>query len=154
MPNDTAKMQSWQFFHFVRKHLGRSVLYSIFGKKNARAVDYWCENPKFTAKAEKAYDPLQGVKDTIDLLDDHGHCDVVRAVLVYLAAGTSCELGNDPEINDLLPTVSDEILADFRAVAVLQSAIENCKHIDDVEQCKLEAIAEIERTVARYRQEM
>lgn len=154
MPNELAKMRSWQFFHFVRKHLGRSVLYSVFGKKNARAVDYWCEDPRFTAKPEKAYDPLQGIKDTIDLLDDRGHCDVVRSVLTYLAAGTSSDNGDEPVINELLPTLTDEILADFRAVAALQTAIESETDIEEIEILKRDAIAEIERTVARYIQDI
>ncbi len=154
MPKETPKMQSWQVFHFSRKYLTRSALYAIFGKKNARAVDYWCENPRYTAKSERAYDPLKGIKDLVDLLDDRGHCDLVRAVLAFLAAGTTCETGLFPQVVEPLPTVADEILADFRAVSSLQRAIEENYDLDEVEHCKQEAIAEIERTVARYRRDL
>lgn len=154
MPNETPKMQSWQVFHYARKYLTRSALYAIFGKKNARAVDYWCEDPRYTAKSEKAYDPLQGVKDMLEMLDDRGHCNVVRAALAFLAADTSCPIEGKQEIVEPLPNVSEEILADFRAVAALQRAIESSEALEEIERCMREAIAEIERTVARYRNDL
>jgi hypothetical protein len=153
MPNKTREMQSWQVFHFARKHLGRSVLYSIFGKKNARAVDYWCEDPRYTAKPEGAYDPIYGVKILLEALDDLAHCGTVRSALAYLASGTSAAADNVPEIVEPLPDISDEILADFRAVGELQRAIENKLDLTGVEHLMHEAIAELERTVACYQKE-
>ncbi|KJR97192.1 MAG: hypothetical protein VR65_24900 [Desulfobulbaceae bacterium BRH_c16a] len=150
MPNNAPKMQSWQVFHYARKHLSRSVLYAIFGKKNARAVDYWCENPRHTAKPDGAYDPIQGVRDLIEALDDQGHCDVVRATFSFLSAGTSCEIGKDPEVVHPLPTINEEILADFRAIAELQRAVESGAAVEEVGRIRLAAIAEIDRTIARY----
>lgn len=154
MPKNDTKMQSWQVFHFARKHLSRSVLYSIFGKKNARAVDYWCEDPRFTAKLEGAYDPLQGVKTLLETLDDQGHCGTVRAAFAYLAENTSVKCEYDQSIVEPLPTINEEILADFRAVAELQRAIENKSDIAGVEHLLLEAIADLERTVACYQKEL
>ena len=66
MAKEKANMRSWQVLHFARKHLGRSSLYAIFGRKNARTVDYWCEDPKYTGKEECAFDPIQGVKDLLE----------------------------------------------------------------------------------------
>lgn len=153
MAKEISKMQSWQVFHFARKHLTRSALYAIFGKKNARAVDYWCEDPRYTAKLEGAYDPLQGVKTLLETLDDHGHCGVVRSAIAYLAAGTSAATNNAQEIVEPMLNISEEILADFRAVAELQRAIEGKLDIAGVEQLLLEAIGELERTVACYQKE-
>ncbi|MGV0961834.1 MAG: hypothetical protein ACOYB1_18570 [Limnohabitans sp.] len=150
MPKETSKMQSWQVFHYARKHLGRSVLYAIFGRKNARAVDYWCENPLHTQKPDGAYDPMHGVKALVDTLDDHGHCDVVRSIFGYLSAGTSCDTGHTPEVTDLLPTVGEEMLADFRSISDLQRAIESGAPLEEVKMCRGLAIAEIDRTIARY----
>lgn len=154
MAKETAKMKSWQVFHFARKHLGRSTLYSLFGKKNARSIDFWCEDPLYTGKDDNAYDPLKGVKNLVDLLDDNGHCDTVRATLAYIAAGTSCDTGIDPAVVDPLPSIGDEILADFRAVATLQRSIEAGDDIELVVDLMRDAIAEIERTVARYRKDL
>lgn len=150
MPKTASKMQSWQIFHYARKHLGRSVLYAIFGKKNARAVDYWCEDPKYTNKPDGAYDPIQGIRDLLTALDDHGHTAVVKSACQYMTAETStgdeCPLG----LTDLLPSLEAEILADFRAVAAFQAAIESGADIRKIISAKELAIAEIERTVARY----
>lgn len=153
MAKESTKLQSWQVFHFARKHLTRSTLYAIFGKKNARAVDYWCEDPRYTTKLDGAYDPIQGVKSLLETLDDQGHCGVVRSAIAYMASGTSAGSDEVPEIVEPMPRLSDEILADFRAVAELQRAIEAKCDIAGVEHLLLDAIAELERTVACYHKE-
>jgi len=150
MPKKSGEMQSWQVFHCARKHLGRSVLYNIFGKRHARTVDLWCQDPRFTDKDAVSYDPLQGLRDLLSLLDDHGHVPVVRAALQYIAAGTSVECDHSGDCSDLLPTMAEEILADFRAVADLQRGIEAGMAAHAVNQLKAAAINEIERTVALY----
>jgi hypothetical protein len=150
MAKKTQEMQSWQVLHFARKHLGRNALYVVFGKKNSRIVDYWCENPKYTGKPDKAYDPIQGVKDLLEALDDAGHTTVVRSCINYLLSGTSLDNGDDPNIKDLLPTVNDEILADYRDVASLQEAIEQGMDIETVNERKNISIEELERTFAKY----
>lgn len=150
MPKEAPKMQSWQVFHYARKHLKASLLYAIFGKKNARAVDYWCENPEFTARPPESYDPIRGVKRLLESLDDHGHCAVVKSCINYLSAGTSACCDLSPQIEDLKATLAEEILADYSAVAALQAAIEGGHNIASIQRCKAAAIAEIERTVAHH----
>ena len=151
MAKEKQKMHSWQVFHFARKYLGRSVLYAVFGKKNARAVDYWCEDPKYTDKAEQAYDPIKGVKELLSPLDDHGHTAVVRACLDYLCEGTSLEeAAANPGVCELLPTLSEEKLADYTCLAEFQAAITRCDSYQEVNALKNGAIEEIERTFAKY----
>lgn len=154
MSKSASKLQSWQIFHFSRKHLGSSLLYTIFGRKNARAIDYWCQDPKFTAKADGAYDPIQGIKALVESLDDRGHCGVVRATMAYLSEGTSCSIDHDQKIIEPQATISAEILSDYRAVAEMQQAIEQGSDVIMVEKLLQEAIAELERTFARYKQDM
>jgi len=153
MPKNIDEMQSWQVFHYARKRLGRSVLYAIFGKRHARTVDLWCQDPRFTDKEAISYDPLQGLRDLLSLLDDHGHVPVVRAALQYLASGTSldCEQGGD--CSDLLPTLNEEILADYRAVADLQRGLEAGVAAHAANQLLAAAVNELQRTVAKYLQE-
>src|SRR3989339_2215662 len=117
MTNGKPKMQSWQVLHFARKHLGRSALYIIFGKKNARIVDLWCEDPKTTGKDEQAYDPIRGVNELLTALDDNGHTGVIRACLAYLRSGTSLDDDCLPAVTEPLPTLAEEELADYHAVA-------------------------------------
>jgi hypothetical protein len=143
-------MQSWQVLHYARKHLGRSILYSIFGKKNARAVDYWCEDPRFTAKDDGAYDPIHGVKALLEMLDDQGHCSTVRACVAYLIQGTSEGCGIEPAVVEMKPTVAEEVLADYRAVADMQDAIDAGESIEVVNDLKYAAVEELHRTVAKY----
>jgi len=153
MPNDNLKMQSWQLFHFARKHLGNSTLYAIFGKKKARAIDMWAQDPRYTQKPEGSYDPILGVKTLLETLDDHGHTDVVRSAVAFMTSGTSAAVsGAEPCVADLLPTISEEILKDYRAVADMQAAIESGLSVDFVDALKDEAMDEISRTVALYRQ--
>lgn len=154
MANTLPKMRSWQIFYYARKYLGRSALYAIFGRKNARSVDYWCEDPKYTSKPETAYDPLQGIKYLLKELDDHGHSPVVRSALKYITSETSTAIDGECEFGELLPTVTEEILADFRVVASLQRAIENELDVEKVAAIKEMAVAEIERTYARYLKDM
>ena len=154
MSKGPLKMQSWQIFHFARKHLGSSVLYAIFGKKNARSIDYWAQDPRYTNKPEGSYDPILGIKTLLETLDDHGHEAVVRAAISHIASGASSTGFNDvTELKDLLPTMSEEILGDYRAVGVMQAAIEAGLDVAEVDRLKTEAIDELHRTVALYRQE-
>jgi hypothetical protein len=150
MPNKDGEMQSWQVFHYVRKHLGRSVLYAIFGKRHARTVDLWCQDPRFTDKEALSYDPLQGLRDLFSILDDQGHVPMVRSALQLLASGTSVDCDYHGDHTDPLPTITEEILADYRAVAALQAGIEAGLAAHAVNQLKAAAINEIERTVALY----
>ena len=153
MSKPTLKMQSWQIFHFARKHLGSSVLYAIFGKKNARAIDFWAQDPRYTNKADGAYDPIRGIKTLIETLDDHGHEDVVRSTLSYISEETSAATSTEEsKLTDLQPTIAEEIVRDYKAVSELQDAIENEADMDIVDALKEEAIDEIARTVALYKQ--
>lgn len=153
MAKESMKMKSWQVFSYARKYLKASTLYVIFGKKNARIVDYWCQDPLYTARPDDSYDPIKGVKILLQKLDDHGHCSVVRACLDYISSGTSacCSL-DEPSVEQLKDTLTEEILADYRAVAELQLAIEAGYNQPSVPRLKAAAIAEIERTVAKYLQ--
>lgn len=150
MAKNDEIMQSWQVFHYVRKHLGRSILYGIFGKRHARTVDLWCQDPRFTDKEARSYDPLQGIRDLFSLLDDRGHVPIVRSALQYLASETSLDYDYHGDHAHPLPTITEEILADYRAVAALQAAIEAGQTPEVINQLKIAAINEIERTVARY----
>jgi len=150
MAKSSNKMQSWQVFHFARKHLGAALLCTVFGKKNARTVNYWCEDPAYTAKNDFSYDPIFGVKQLADKLDDRGHTDVVRALRSFLFGDTSLDDGDGCGLGDLQPTMVEEKLCDYQTIGELHNAITSKADPAEVERMKREAIAEIERTVALY----
>ena len=151
-PERRRLMQSWQIFYFARKHLGREELYEIFGRKNARVVDYWSQDPGCTDKPDAAYDPIRGLKNLLERLDDMSHFGVVRATVAYLLSGTSMDCG-EPLLVELLPTIEQEQLADYRALGVLQNGIEDGLSCMEIDALKAAAIAEIERTVAKYKED-
>ena len=153
MPKNQPEMKSWLPFHYTRKHLGGEILYAIFGKKNARTVDYWCQDPKVTNKPEGAFDPIQGVKDLLETLDDHGHFSMVRATLEFLASGTSVGCGETPKPEDIKPTINEELLLDYACVAEMHKAIKNKVHPDEIEKLRRQAVDEIDRTYAKYRRD-
>lgn len=152
MANRRRPMQSWQIFHFARKHLGKSALYEVFGKKNARVVDFWSQDPACTDKPLEAYDPIRGLKNLLDRLDDMGHCGVVRACIAYLCSGTSLDCG-EPLLIEPLPTIEQEQLADWRALGMLQNGIDDGLSCREIDALKAAAVAEIERTVAKYKED-
>lgn len=59
----------------------------------------------------------------------------------------------DPESLDTLPTITEEVLADFAAVAALHAAINRESDLASIKLAAAAAIAEIERTVAKVAQE-
>lgn len=154
MANNEGKMSSWQIFWYARKHLGRSLLYQIFGKKNARTVDRYCEDPRYTLREENEFNPIKGVRNLLNELDDRGHCTVVRAAVDYMVSGTSLSNGLQGEVIDLLDTMVEEKLADYEKLSLLHRAIENGMPMGNIIKLRNEAIAEIERTVAKYREEL
>lgn len=150
MPKQSPTMKSWQIFHYARKHLGSGILYALFGKKNARTIDFWCQDPRTTGKPEDASDAIYGVKLLLDKLDDHGHTSVVRSAIAFFKSGTSLEDEYCPSVSDLLPSIAEEKLADFHRVAEFQAAIDSGAGSLEIEAKKRAAIEEIERTWAKY----
>ena len=146
-------MKSWQIFHFFRKHIGSEVLYSIFGTKNSRTVDYWCQDPMYTAKPATAYDPIKGVKKTMEMLDSFGHIGIVRACRAYIFSRTSIACDIEPQIIEPQATINEEILLDYTAVGELHAAIKAGADPDEIDAFKDAALAEIERTSAKYRKD-
>lgn len=60
------------------------------------------------------------------------------------------DAGTEEELVAPMPSMTDEILADYRAVAKLQNAIELGCDVAGVEHLLKDAIAELERTFALY----
>jgi len=150
MPNGERKLKSGQIFHYFRKHIGRHELYRIFGTKNSRTIDLYCQDTHCTNREEGAFDPIKGVRDMLTTLDDYGHTGVVKAAVAYITSGTGIYCGYRDEITELRATIHEEILRDYEAVSNFQKAIEARLFLEEVALYKEKAIAEIERTYAKY----
>ncbi len=149
MTIESAKVQafaSWQVFNAARKYLGAAAVARIFNRSLRSAHD-WAQDPACTAVRCKS--PLECLHALFERLDAAGMGYVARAALAYLESALAPEHGAEALCLPL-PTLEQEVLADFRSVAALQAAVEAGAEMDMVAALADEAKAEIERTVARY----
>ena len=149
MPNGKKILQPWQVFHAANKHFTPGAIAKIFGKANIRTAYLYGQDPAYTEKRCK--NPLEAMHMMFSRLDEIGRGDVARAGIAYLQ--TAIEPNEHEAVADLQPTLQEEILADYSAVAALQRGIEECEDVDLVDTLKQRAIDEIERTYAKYLQD-
>ena len=141
------KFQSWQFWAAAKKLLGESNLMLILGRRNGRTIRLYSADPRYTQ--DRCRDPLQHLHIIFQELDTFGRGDVARLAIRYLESALDDEATAD-QVAALLPTMEEEILADYQAVYHLQSAIRDGLPVDQVADLAAEARAEINRTLARY----
>jgi hypothetical protein len=146
MSNDQAKMQPWQVFQAARKYLGADTVARIFNRE-IRSAHSWAQDPAFTA--HRCRSPLELLHALFDRMDAVGLGYVARSAIGYLETAVDQEQVAGA-IREPLATIQEEILADYTAVAALQSMIGQRGSLEEVMRFKQEAIEEIERTVARY----
>jgi hypothetical protein len=141
-----VKMQPWQVFHAAIKAVGADNVARVFNREKRSAYN-WGQDPACTEVRCKS--PLELLHTLFERLDAMGYGYVCRAAIRYLESA----IDQDAVSSDLValkPTVQEEILADYTAVAALQLAIECGAGIERVKCLKRDAIDEIERTVAKY----
>lgn len=146
MTQETGKMQPWQVFHAGIRTLGVNMVARIFNRKIRSAYD-WAQDPSYTECRCKS--PLELLHTYFERLADSGREYVVEAAIQYLR--TSIDHGERScPIVEPLPTMNEEILADYSAVATLQQAIGCGRQTSEIMDLAVEAKAEIDRTVALY----
>lgn len=146
MSYDAGKMQPWQVFQAARKCLGVNNVARIFGKE-IRSAHNWAQDPACTQL--RCRSPLELLHTLFERMDAAGFGYVARAGIEYLSTAIDPAVQVDG-IKEPLPTIQEEILADYTAVSMLQHAIETKDNLDEVILLKRLAIDEIERTVAKY----
>ena len=140
------KMQPWQVFHAARKVLGANNVARIFNRE-IRSAHNWAQDPVHTEC--RCRSPLELLHTLFEQMDAAGFGYVARAAIDYLASAIE-PVPRMEGIREPLPTIQEEILADYTAVAKLQQAIEAGANMECIGNLKREAFEEIERTVARY----
>jgi len=148
MSYEQGRMQPWQVFHAARKTLGANVVARVFNRE-VRSAHNWAQDPAHTECRCKS--PLELLHTLFERMDAAGLGYVARAGIRYLesAIDDEVEVG---DILDPLPTLTEEILADYGAIAVLQASIDNGEPLEIVKIKACAAREEIERTVAKYAQ--
>jgi len=146
MTQEKPEMQPWQVFNAARRALGANVVAKIFNR-SIRAAHDWAQDPAYTEVRCKS--PLELLYTLFERMADSGRGYAARSAIQYL------ESAIDPDVEivgviEPLPTIQEEILADYAAVAALQRAIDVGASGDDIRRLKRDAIDEIERTAAKY----
>jgi len=145
------RFRPWQFWQQAKVHLGKRLVL-LWGKRNARVLRLYSQNPAFTERDCKC--PLERLWNVFFELKAVGRADVARQALAYLeSAIEDRELEELFALDDIKATIEAEVLADFRAVAELQDAIDAGDDSAMVELIAKKAMAEIERTVAKYKKD-
>ncbi|WP_035273630.1 hypothetical protein [Desulfogranum japonicum] len=148
MTMNSPELQSWQVFQAARKYIGAERVARIFNRK-VRSAYSWAQNPAFTE--HRCKNPLDTLHALFTELDARGMAYVVQDALTFLAS--SIDDVDASEFKEPLPTITEEILADYTAISTLKDAIDERKSIDTIVFLGHEAEAEIQRTVAKYIQE-
>lgn len=146
MRNGMAKFEAWQVFAASFKALGRAKVAGCLGVTESAAYQYGA-NPTTTGE-KRCRNPLERIHSLLYELDMWGRGDVCRDAIDYLR--TAFEEAEPKPVSELKPTMNEELLADYQAVASLQRAVESCEQIDIVEALVEAAKAEIDRTYAKY----
>lgn len=143
-------LQTWQIWHGFKKHLGESLLMQVLGKKNARTIRLYSQDPRFTE--DRCKDPLESLHIIFSEADEIGRGDLARKAIDYLLTAIGDHNYDLTPASQLLPTMDAEKLADYQKVAAFQKAIDDGADADLVETLMNEAKDEIERTYAKYLQ--
>ena len=143
-----AKLHTWQLWAATKKALGESVLFRVFGKRDARIVRMCAQDPRFTA--DRCHDPIENLHTTLSMLDEVGRGDIARRIVGHLSSAIDGEGYDLPVTMALLPTMDAEQLEDFQAVADMARAINEGEPLPVI-MARLTAAKEaLERTVAKH----
>ena len=149
MTQEQGQMQPWQVFHAARRSIGAATVAHIFNRSIRSAHD-WAQDPVYTQV--RCRSPLECLHTLFSRMADAGRGYAAREAIRYLESALDPEVSASP-IVEPLPTIAEEILADYSAVASLQRAIEAGADLESIDKLKREAMDDIERTVALYRKE-
>lgn len=146
-------LETWQIWNALRITLGESFLMQVMGKKNARTIRLYSQDPRLTD--DRCKDPLEALRIILAEADLLGRGDIARRAVLYLAEA----IGDfDPNFADnivqqkTLTTMAEEELADYQRLSSFQRAIDEGADADLVETLMNEAIDEIKRTYAKFLQ--
>lgn len=145
-------MQPWQVFHAANKYIGPENVARIWNREKRSAYN-WAADPAYTE--HRCQNPLELLHTQFAKMDDAGIGYIARAGIRYLETAIDPDvLLDDIHSIDTLPTITEEVLADFAAVGELHVSINGGADLDAIKLAATAAIAEIERTVAKVAREM
>ncbi len=136
-------MKSWQIYDEARKRL-KNELYEIYGNRNARMINYWAQDPNFSADPKR--NPIDRLALLLDRLVEQGNRDVALSALRILAHNADCVLEDRIEVVPDRDTLLGEIIDDMPCLVAYQKALEG-SDIEEVDRTE----AELKRELAENR---
>jgi hypothetical protein len=136
-------MKSWQIYDLARKAL-KSEMYEIYGNRSSRMIDYWAQDPAFSADPKR--NPIDRLGLLVTRLDAAGYRDVALSALRLLAGGLDCAVEEREEVVPDRPTLLGEIIDDMPCLVAYQRALEG-DDLEEVDRCE----AELQRELAENR---
>ncbi len=136
-------MKSFEIYDAARKAL-KHDLYEIYGNRNARMIDYWAQDPAFSADHKR--NPIDRLGQLLGRLTRAGCRDVAMSALRILAAELDCVIDNRKDAVPDKETMLGEIVDDMPCLVVYQRALQG-NDIEEVDRSE----AELQRELAENR---
>lgn len=142
-------LKTWQIWHAMRKTIGDDFIMGVLGRRNARTIRMYAQDPRCTVDRSK--DPIEALAILFDELATYGRADIAELAIKHLQQFIGGE--EDLRCPDLVKeTIDAEVVADYQAVSELKAAIDAQEPPEIVKAILTDAIHELERTYAKYHQ--
>ncbi|MCP4678712.1 MAG: hypothetical protein GY854_25025 [Deltaproteobacteria bacterium] len=136
-------MKSWQVYDVARKAL-KNELYDIYGNRNARMINYWAQDPDFSADPKR--NPLDRLESLLTHLADAGKRETAISAVRILASRLDCSISDRAEAIPDRPTLMGEIIDDMPCLVAYQKALEG-HDLEEVDRTE----SELQRELAENR---
>jgi hypothetical protein len=136
-------MKSWQIYNTART-LMKSQLLAVYGNRNSRIIDYWAQDPAFSADHKR--NPIDRMEALLGKLCECGRREVAISAVRILANQTNCTVQDREEVIPDKDSLLEEILDDMPYLINYQKALQG----DDLEEVD-RAKEELDREMAENR---
>jgi hypothetical protein len=125
-------MKSWQIYERARKAL-KQQMYEIYGNRSSRMVDYWAQDPDFSAETKR--NPIDRLEELLLRLCESGERETARAALRILAAGVGCYVRDRAEVTPDKETLAEEIVDDLPCLVDYHRALQG-EDLEEVDRAR------------------
>jgi hypothetical protein len=139
-------MKSWQIFDEARKVLKKEI-YKIYGNRSSRLVDYWAQDPKFSADPKR--NPIDRLEGLIKSMKENGAREAAISIVRILAAGVDCDVVPRSKVVPDKDTLIEEILDDLPFVLRYHEALQGTD-LEAVDKARHKLIVELDENRVRF----
>jgi hypothetical protein len=143
-------MKSWEIYNVARKALGTGIC-KIYGNRNARTIDYWAQDPAFSADRKR--NPIDRLGALLAKLDAIGERDTAKSALRLLAEAINCRVVDRVAAVPDKETLLEEILDDMPHIVAYQSALQG-DDLEEVDRAEAALARELAQNRVKYLEEL